>query len=91
MSDEEESRIEEALERVLDKRDVIDRETHQQHHRYIESWIERQENRRERWQSIVDRVKGTVIGAIILGISGWLLGNLEKLGRILSIFTGGGK
>ena len=64
-----------AVETVLDDRDRLDHETHSDHHAWIQSQIQKEEERRERRDYVRQVVTGalavTGVG-IVISLLGWI-------------------
>lgn len=69
--------IKAALHETLNERDGIDRATHRAHHDYLHARLTREQQR----QAVRDRIRATVIGAVliaVLGVAGTFLYNVGK-------------
>lgn len=60
--------LSDALDEVLNKKRIIDDDTHKIHHQFIALEIERRENNKKLWM----KFKMSLIGGIALGVLGFL-------------------
>ena len=59
----EKDEIIDAVHAALNQRDSLDRETHKEHHRFVQFLMDARKKRLDRWEN----VRQTVIGGLILG------------------------
>lgn len=64
-----EDNLEEMLERVLNKKRVVDNETHAIHHKFIQAYMERWERR----QLLLQKFKHSFVGALAISMFGGLI------------------
>lgn len=70
-----------AIHEVLDERNRIDQDTHHADHLWVRSKREREQNRERRRQEQWDKVRASVIGAVLIAIvlsAGSFLYNVGK-------------
>lgn len=74
-----EEQLKDALNSVLDERDRVDRETHRDHHAWINRQIEKEARAQERWETF----KKSAIGAIAVTTIGFLIKGLVFVGELV--------
>lgn len=74
--------IKQAVHAALDERDGLDRETHRSHHEYIRSRLAHEQARDLRRHAVADRVKATVVGAVLVGLLSLVGTGLYKIGQV---------
>jgi len=72
--------IKQAVHAALNERDGLDHDTHRAHHDYINQRIERDKRRDLRRQELVDKIKATLIGGLLLLIVGGAMTALYNVG-----------
>lgn len=70
--------IETAVDRAMARHRAIDDAKHREHHAFLDYWIERENEKRQRW----DRVRTTVVGGAILMLLSSIGGFLYWLGAL---------
>ncbi len=75
--------IKQAMHAVLNERDGMDRETHRADHAYLRRRIEREERRERRRQELVDKIKATVVGGLLLLFIGTALTAIYNVGKFV--------
>ena len=75
--------IKHAVHAALNERDGLDRETHHAHHDYLQRRIEREKRREQRRQVLVDKIKATVVGGLLLLALGTALTAVYNVGKFV--------
>ena len=69
----------ETIAEVLDSRDRLDRETHQEDH----GWIKLQREREKKWNDMMEKVRLSVIGAVAVAIVAGMVKFLSIIGALV--------
>ena len=77
MSEISKEDLKEVLDASLNELKWVDQATHKEHHSFVESLIEKEHRKQERWEKIKTQVLGWGIMVVVGSIGAWVLNHIK--------------